>query len=391
MAMAEPQLPEPTSATFSLPAEPLGLPGFPAFALMNATFLAGDLPSLDAPALPGDIALLLGSAYASCPPLTGMLGWELPQPMILRAGRFCNSLAFCDRARGCRGENSNDLARFRVFPLQALFVQAISSVFPANRARNSARRVKKMDARVAPTWWVVSVAFILLLPSSTSAFVAFARPPTAAPRSCPVFALAPSSSPLADAVAGSPDLITSLQQFKDSHTILIAALSGIAIRAVVSEVRYRIERPVIDKVGEKAREVAGEKARELTPNTDQIGPVAWAKLAACIALDLAGDASELYSFLGEFTDLAYAPIEAGLLFALFKTFGMARQCAVAHSSPDAATTHRLEGPGLPCGPNQAPSPRDCSPRRLGALVRAAVDFTLPSTIQEPSAQRSRPH
>ena len=177
---------------------------------------------------------------------------------------------------------------------------------------------------VAPTHgrWVAPVALILLLPSSASAFVAFARPPTAAPRSCPVFALAPSSSPLADAVASSPDLITSLQQFKDSHTILTAALSAILIRAVVREVRYRIESPVIDKVGKKVREVAGEKARELTPNTDQIGPVAWAKLAACIALDLAGDASELYSVFGEFTDLAYAPIEAGLLFALFKSFGM---------------------------------------------------------------------
>jgi hypothetical protein len=178
---------------------------------------------------------------------------------------------------------------------------------------------------------VAPVALSLLLPSA-SAFVAFARLPTAAPRSCPVLALAPSSSLLADAVAGRPDFIASLQQFQDSHTILIAALSAIAVRVVVSEVRFRIERPVMDKVGEKARQVAGEKARELTPNTDQIGPVAWAKLAACIALDLAGDASALFTVLGEFTDLAYAPVEAGLLFALFKSFGMA-QCAVAHSSP----------------------------------------------------------
>lgn len=213
---------------------------------------------------------------------------------------------------------------------------------------------------VAPTHgrWVAPVALILLLPSSASAFVAFARPPTAAPRSCPVFALAPSSSPLADAVASSPDLITSLQQFKDSHTILTAALSAILIRAVVREVRYRIERPVIDKVGEKAREVAGEKARELTPNTDQIGPVAWAKLAACIALDLAGDASELYSVFGEFTDLAYAPIEAGLLFALFKSFGMA---TVRRGPQQPGCCHHLSlrRPGLPCGPNQAPLPRGC--------------------------------
>ena len=39
----------------------------------------------------------------------------------------------------------------------------------------------------------------------------------------------------------------------------------------------------------------------------------WAKLAGCVALDLAGDASELIPVLGEFTDVAYAPVEAGLL------------------------------------------------------------------------------
>lgn len=236
---------------------------------------------------------------------------------------------------------------------------------------------------------VAPVALILLLPFSASAFVAVARLPTAAPRSCPVFALAPSSSLLADAVASSPDLITSLQQFKDSHTILIA-LSPIAIRAVLSEVRYRIERPVIDKVGEKAREVAGEKARELTPNTDQIGPVAWAKLAACIALDLAGDASELYSVLGELTDLAYAPIEAGLLFALFKSFGMP-QCVPW------LTAARMLPPSIApeaqgCPASQIKRLRLVAAGRGGwALWYVPPPISLPSTIQEPSAQRSRLH
>ena len=167
------------------------------------------------------------------------------------------------------------------------------------------------------------MALILLLPPAASAFVVRygGALPTVVQRPCPA-ALAPSSSMLADADVASPDLITSLQQFQDSHSILIATLSAVAVRIVVSEVRFRIERPVMDKVGEKAREVAGEKAKELTPNTAQIGPFVWAKLAACIALDLAGGASELYSVLGEFTDLAYAPIEAALLFALFKSCGM---------------------------------------------------------------------
>ena len=76
------------------------------------------------------------------------------------------------------------------------------------------------------------------------------------------------------------------------------------------------------KLAKRPGRSLAKKARELTPNTAQIGPVVWAKLAACIALDLAGGASELYSVLGEFTDLAYAPIEAALLLALFKSCGM---------------------------------------------------------------------
>ena len=81
--------------------------------------------------------------------------------------------------------------------------------------------------------------------------------------------------------------------------MIITTLSAIAIRVVISEVRSRIERPVMNTVGEKVRDKVGDKVRELTPDTDQIGPAAWAKLAACIALDLAGDASNLYSVLGE--------------------------------------------------------------------------------------------
>ena len=181
---------------------------------------------------------------------------------------------------------------------------------PVSLCHPSAKSAARMDgaSRVAP------VALIVLLPPAASAFMVRygGALPTVMQRPCPA-ALAPSSSMLADAAVASPDLIKFLQQFQDSHSILIATLSAVAVRVVVSEVRFRIERPVMDKVGEKAREVAGEKAKELTPNTAQIGPVVWAKLAACIALDLAGGASELYSVLGEFTDLAYAPIEAALL------------------------------------------------------------------------------
>ena len=237
------------------------------------------------------------------------------------------------------------------------------------------------------------MALIFLLPSA-SAFVAFARLPTDATRSCPVFALTPSSSLLANAVAGSPDLLTSLQQFQDSHTVIITTLSAIAIRVVISEVRSRIERPVMNTVGEKVRDKVGDKVRELTPDTDQIGPAAWAKLAACIALDLAGDASNLYSVLGESwakiligagnssrrmsTDINTAPCTARRVHGprLRAYRGWAALCALqelrqgqsaqwltlAHSSLDAATLPSLQKPVH--GPSQAPLRR-----RFGTCCR----------------------
>ena len=109
-----------------------------------------------------------------------------------------------------------------------------------------------------------------------------------------------------------PEWVKTLQQFQDSHAFILGILSAIVVRVAINEVRARIEKPVLDKVTEKTRE-------QLTPNTQQVPPGAWVQLAGCIALDLVGDASELIPFLGEFTDVAYAPLEAGLIFALFKS------------------------------------------------------------------------
>ena len=72
----------------------------------------------------------------------------------------------------------------------------------------------------------------------------------------------------------------------------------------------------MDKVGERVKD-------ELTPETERIEPSAWATLAFCILVDVAGDASELLPFLGEFTDLGFAPIEAGLIKALFNSNALA--------------------------------------------------------------------
>ena len=94
-----------------------------------------------------------------------------------------------------------------------------------------------------------------------------------------------------------------LDQFQSSHAFLISVIITIGSRLAIMELRRRIEKPVMDELGNRV-------AQEVTPDADQIDFVQWAKLAACIGLDLAGDASELIPFLGEFTDVAFAPVEA---------------------------------------------------------------------------------
>ena len=79
--------------------------------------------------------------------------------------------------------------------------------------------------------------------------------------------------------------VSTLQAFQDSHAFLISILIAIVSRLIIAELRNRIERPVVDEVTRKTRE-------QLTPDTEQLDPAAWAKLALCIGLDLAGDASE---------------------------------------------------------------------------------------------------
>jgi hypothetical protein len=120
------------------------------------------------------------------------------------------------------------------------------------------------------------------------------------------------AAPLVLLADGTPDAFAQLEAFQQSHAFLLSVMLAIATRLLISEIRRQVEKPVMDKIGEQAKE-------QLTPDTEQVGAVAWAQLAGCVALDLAGDASELIPFLGEFTDVAFAPVEAGLLFALFKS------------------------------------------------------------------------
>ena len=65
--------------------------------------------------------------------------------------------------------------------------------------------------------------------------------------------------------------------------------------------------------------VSAKVSEEMTPDTTRLETGQWGTLALCVVMDVAGDASELIPFLGEFTDVGYAPIEAALLKALFKS------------------------------------------------------------------------
>jgi len=107
-----------------------------------------------------------------------------------------------------------------------------------------------------------------------------------------------------------------IQNFQDNHTFLQGLLLTIAIKVIVGEIRRKIEKPIMDEAGRRVAEAAKEK---LTPDTEQIKTGDWAKLGGCIAMDFAGDASELIPVLGEFTDVAFAPTEAALLQLLFKS------------------------------------------------------------------------
>lgn len=112
------------------------------------------------------------------------------------------------------------------------------------------------------------------------------------------------------------DIVDVLKEFQDSHAFLIGIIVAIVSRLVISEVRRQVEKPVMDELGNKI-------ATGLTPDTEAIPVSAWAKLAGCILMDLAGDASELIPVLGEFTDVGFAPVEAIALKALFQSNAIA--------------------------------------------------------------------
>ena len=104
--------------------------------------------------------------------------------------------------------------------------------------------------------------------------------------------------------------------FADNHTFLEGVLAAVATKIAINEVRRRVEKPVMDEFGRRV-------ASGLKPEPADVTAEGWAKLVGCLILDLAGDASELIPGLGELTDVVYAPVEAGLLKALFASNAIA--------------------------------------------------------------------
>ncbi|KAH8046868.1 hypothetical protein JL720_16273 [Aureococcus anophagefferens] len=132
-----------------------------------------------------------------------------------------------------------------------------------------------------------------------------AAPLRAAPLDADVLAQLPHASTL---VVGD---LSSINAFQKDHTFLEGIIVSIVISLVVKEIRRRIEKPIMDEVGRRRVADEAEPAAITTSS--------WAKLVGCVVLDLLGDTSELIPFLGEFTDIAYAPVEASVLKALFQS------------------------------------------------------------------------
>eukprot|EP00968_Pinguiococcus_pyrenoidosus_P013119 scaffold1178_cov252-Pinguiococcus_pyrenoidosus.AAC.19 len=109
----------------------------------------------------------------------------------------------------------------------------------------------------------------------------------------------------ATSVMLSSDLVESFRETFRQTLPLQGLLLAVAGRVVISELRYRIERPVMGKVAEQFKPTITKEA--------------WAKFALCIFLDLVGDASEVVPIIGELSDLGWSGIDFFLLRLLFKS------------------------------------------------------------------------
>uniref|UniRef100_A0A0K6S7U8 Uncharacterized protein n=2 Tax=Chromera velia CCMP2878 TaxID=1169474 RepID=A0A0K6S7U8_9ALVE len=84
-------------------------------------------------------------------------------------------------------------------------------------------------------------------------------------------------------------------------------LGTVAVNIVLNELRRRYLNPILFKAASKV-------GQQLKP---RLTVESWLKLAACVVLDAVGDVSEIFAFVGEATDILWAPAEFFLLKKLF--------------------------------------------------------------------------
>lgn len=116
-------------------------------------------------------------------------------------------------------------------------------------------------------------------------------------------------------------LINNLLAILGPLTPIVVGLITLWIQSQINSFRREQEGKVAgaaaSAVGSAASSAAQSAAGSVLDRLRQLPPEQWLKLFACLAIDLAGDASFLLPGLGEFADVAYAPVEAGLLRFLF--------------------------------------------------------------------------
>ena len=82
------------------------------------------------------------------------------------------------------------------------------------------------------------------------------------------------------------DIVADSQTFLADHKFIVGVVTAIATKLVINEVRRIVEKPIMDEFGRRV-------ASGLKPEPADVSAEGWAKLVGCLALDLAGDASEL--------------------------------------------------------------------------------------------------
>lgn len=117
-----------------------------------------------------------------------------------------------------------------------------------------------------------------------------------------------------------PDSQSAAQAFDTAFTTTFASrITGVVIGNIVAGAAVKVGSDLLrNKLGDKKKE-AEEKEREklASQKSVTIPGDAWAKLLACVVIDLIGDTSFAIPGIGEAEDVAWSPISAFAVKALF--------------------------------------------------------------------------